>query len=117
MPPSDRFAGKRTDHHILHDSYMSECNDAWPKCTVLHRGWNCGKTLDDMLLADDPNNIEMTGIHNGQDSGYWIGNLMRSISTQSQVFRNSMTGTVENGMLVRTWEFSVTSRSMPRLKR
>ena len=92
-------------HHILHDSYMAECNDALARMYGLRSGQEfVGKRLTEMLPPDDPRNIELTRQY--IRSGFRV--LDREshevdIHGNPKVFSNSMIGTVENGMLVRTW--------------
>jgi formate hydrogenlyase transcriptional activator len=92
-------------HHILHDSYMGECNNAMARMYGLTSGQEfVGKRLTEMLPPDDPRNIEQTR--------QYIRSGFRVLDREShevdiygnpKVFANSMIGTVENGMLVRTW--------------
>ena len=92
-------------HHIIHDSYMAECNDAMARMYGFTSGQELlGKRLAEMLVADDPNNIEMTREY--IRSGFKV--LDREshevdIHGDPKVFRNSIIGIVENGKLVRTW--------------
>jgi len=92
-------------HHILYDHYMAECNDALAAMYGLKSGRELqGKRLTEMVVPDDPRNIEL--------SREFIRSGFRIIDREShevdihgnpKVFLNSMIGTVENGMLVRTW--------------
>ena len=92
-------------HHILHDSYMAECNDTLARMYGLTSGQEfVGKRLTEVLPPEDPRNIELT--RNYIRSGFRV--LDREsheldIHGNPKVFANSMIGTVENGMLVRTW--------------
>ncbi len=92
-------------HHILHDSYMAECNDALAGMYGLQSGAELvGKRLTEMLVASDPRNIELTREY--IRSGFRV--LEREsheidVHGNPKVFLNSMIGTVENGKLVRTW--------------
>jgi len=91
--------------HILHDSYMAECNDALARMYGLTSGKEfVGRRLEEMVPPDDPHNIELT--RHFIRSGFRV--LEREshevdIYGNSKVFLNSMIGTVENGMLVRSW--------------
>jgi PAS domain S-box-containing protein len=92
-------------HRILHDSYMAECNDAMARMYGLTSGREfVGKRLKEMLPPEDPHNIELTR--------HFIRSSFRVFEREShevdvhgnpKVILNSMIGTVENGMLVRTW--------------
>ena len=91
--------------HILHDSYMAECNDAIAR---MYGFKSCaeviGKRLTEMLPPEDPHNIALTREY--IRSGFRI--LDREsheidVHGNSKVFVNSMIGIVENGKLVRTW--------------
>ena len=92
-------------HHILYDHYLVECNDALAAMYGLKSGRELrGKRLTEMVVADDPRNVEL--------SREFIRSGFRIIDREShevdihgnpKVFLNSMIGTVENGMLVRTW--------------
>jgi formate hydrogenlyase transcriptional activator len=91
-------------HHILYDSYLAECNDALAAMYGLTPEDFRGRRLTEMLPPEDPHNIELT-----RD---YIRSGFRVIDREShevdihgnpKVFLNSLIGTVENGMLVRTW--------------
>ncbi len=91
--------------HILFDSYMAECNDALAKMYGFTSGQELiGKRLSEMLVADDPRNIELTleyirsGFRVEERESHEV-----DIQGKPKVFRNSMIGIVENGKLVRTW--------------
>jgi PAS domain S-box-containing protein len=92
-------------HHILHDTYMGECNDALARMYGLQSGKELvGKRLSEMVPPEDPCNIELTREY--IRSGFRL--LEREshevdVHGNPKVFLNSMIGTVENGMLVRTW--------------
>jgi PAS domain S-box-containing protein len=92
-------------HHILHDSYMAECNDALAKMYGLTSSRECiGKRLTEMVPPDDPRNIELAREY--VRSGFRV--LEREshevdVHGNPKVFLNSMIGTVENGRLERTW--------------
>jgi formate hydrogenlyase transcriptional activator len=92
-------------HHILFDSYLGECNDALARMYGLDSGKElAGKRMTEMVVADDPQNIELTREY--IRSGFRV--LEREsheidIHGNPKIFLNSMIGTVENGMLVRTW--------------
>jgi PAS domain S-box-containing protein len=92
-------------HRIIYDSYLAECNDAMAKMYGFTSGQDfLGKRLTEMLVADDPNNIEMTREY--IRSGFRVVDREShevDVQGNPKVFRNSMTGVVENGMLVRTW--------------
>jgi PAS domain S-box-containing protein len=91
--------------HILYDHYMADCNDAMASMYGLTSGKELlGKRLTEMVVPDDPRNIELTR--------EFIRSGFRVIDREShevdvfgnpKVFLNSMIGTVENGKLVRTW--------------
>jgi formate hydrogenlyase transcriptional activator len=92
-------------HRILYEHYMVECNDAMAAMYGLKSGEEMrGKSLAELVVAEDPHNIEFTK--------EFIRNGFRVIDREShevdihgnpKVFLNSMIGTVENGMLMRTW--------------
>jgi PAS domain S-box-containing protein len=92
-------------HHILHDHYLAECNDALAAMYgFASAGELRSKRMTEMVVAEDPHNIELTR--------EFIRNGFRVLDREShevdshgnpKVFLNSMIGTVENGMLVRTW--------------
>ena len=92
-------------HHIIHDSYMAECNDAMARMYGFAEGkqllW---MRLTEMLVADDPRNIEMTREY--IRSGFKVQEREShevDMHGNPKVFRTSMIGIVENGKLVRTW--------------
>jgi PAS domain S-box-containing protein len=92
-------------HHILYDSYLVECNDAMAAMYGVNSAKELqGKRLTEMLPPEDPHNIELTR--------HYIRSGFRVLDRESheidvhgnpKVFLNSLIGTVENGMLVRTW--------------
>jgi formate hydrogenlyase transcriptional activator len=92
-------------HHILYDSYLAECNDAMAAMYGLKSAHDLqGKRLTEMVLPDDPHNVELTR--------HYIRSGFRVLDRQSheidihgnpKVFLNSLIGTVENGCLMRTW--------------
>ena len=92
-------------HHILHDSYLAECNQAMAQMYGLSSAAELlGKRLTELLVADDPHNIELT-----RD---YIRHGFRVLERESRevdvhgnpkVFLNSMFGIVEHGKLQRTW--------------
>ena len=92
-------------YHILHDSYLAECNDAMARMYGLNsQSEFVGKRLTDTLDPDDPLNVELTR--------QYIRSGFRVLEREShevdmlgnpKVFLNSMIGIVENGKLVRTW--------------
>ena len=48
-------------YHIMHDSYLAECNQAMARMYGLESVEDLtGKRLTEMLIADDPRNIELT---------------------------------------------------------
>ena len=91
--------------HILYESYVAECNDAMAAMYGLKSAQELqGKRMTEMLPPEDPRNIELTR--------HYIRSRFRSLDRESheidihgnpKVFLNSLIGTVENGMLVRTW--------------
>ncbi len=104
-PVSVNLSEDEMVHHILYDSFVGECNDAQAKMYGAASGKELvGKRLTEMLVVDDPRNIELTRDY--IRSGFRV--LEREsheidIHGNPKVFVNSMIGTVENGMLVRTW--------------
>lgn len=91
--------------HILHDSYLAECNEAIVKMYGLNSVEEfVGKRMTETLDPNDPRNIELT-----RD---YIRSGFRVLDREShemdtygnpRVFLNSLIGIVENGKLVRTW--------------
>jgi PAS domain S-box-containing protein len=92
-------------HHILYDHYMAECNDALAAMYGFKSGKELqGKRLTEMVLPEDPRNIELT--RDFVRSGFRVIDREShevDIHGNPKVFLNSMIGTVENGRLVRTW--------------
>lgn len=90
---------------ILHTSYMAECNEAMAKMYGVSSPHEfLGKRLTELLVVDDPHNIELTR--------EYIRNGFRVLEREShevdargnpKVFLNSMFGIVEHGKLLRTW--------------
>jgi PAS domain S-box-containing protein len=92
-------------HRILFDHYMAECNDAMAAMYGFPSGRDLvGKRLTEMVVPDDPRNIELT--RDFVRSGFRVIDRKShevDINGNPKIFLNSMIGTVENGMLVRTW--------------
>ena len=92
-------------HRILHESYMAECNQAMAHMYGLGSPADfLGKRLTELLMVDDPHNIELTREY--VRSGFRV--LEREsheldVHGNPKVFLNSMFGIVENGKLLRTW--------------
>jgi formate hydrogenlyase transcriptional activator len=89
---------------ILHGHYLVECNDAMAAMYGLTPQAMRGMRLTEMVVPEDPRNIELTR--------EFIRSGFRLLEREShevdrygnpKVFLNSMIGTVETGMLVRTW--------------
>ena len=92
-------------HHILHDSYMAECNQAMANMYGLSAPEQfLGKRLTDLLVVTDPHNIELTreyirnGFHVRERESHEV-----DVNGKPKVFLNSMFGIVEHGKLLRTW--------------
>jgi formate hydrogenlyase transcriptional activator len=92
-------------HHLLYDTYLAECNDAMAAMYGLTSAQELrGKRLTELLPPEDPSNIELARQY--VRSGFRV--LEREsrevdIHGKPKVFLNSLIGTVEKGMLVRTW--------------
>ena len=92
-------------HHILHHSYLAECNDAMARMYGLNSHQEfVGKRLTDTLDPNDPLNVELTRDY--IRSGFRV--LEREsheidVLGNPKVFLNSMIGIVQHGMLLRTW--------------
>ena len=91
--------------HILFDSYLAECNDALARMYGFTSGEQLiGKRLSEMLVADDPRNVELTreyirsGFNVVERESHEV-----DIHGNPKVFRNSMIGIVENRKLMQTW--------------
>ncbi len=90
---------------ILHDSYMGECNEA----IVNMHGLNSvqdflGRRLIEFVDPSDPSNLELTRQY--IRSGFRVvdrESFETDVQGNPKVFRNSMIGILEDGMLVRTW--------------
>jgi PAS domain S-box-containing protein len=91
--------------HTLYDSHIVECNDALAAMYGFASAKDLqGKHWTEMMPPDDPQNLEMTrqfvrcGFRLMERESHEV-----DIHGNPKVFLNSMIGTVENGMLVRTW--------------
>jgi len=92
-------------HHILCHSHIVECNDALAAMYGLVSANELrGKHWTEMVPPEDPQNIEMnrqfirSGFRLLEHKSHEV-----DIHGNPKIFLNSMIGTVENGMLVRTW--------------
>ena len=92
-------------HRIVHDSYMAECNQAMARMYGVESANDLvGKRLTEMLVADDPRNVELSREY--VRSGFRViehESRETDIHGNPKVFRNSMIGIVEDRKLVRTW--------------
>lgn len=91
-------------HHILHDSYLAECNEAIARMYGVTVEDFLGKRMTETLDPNDPRNIELAREY--VRSGFRV--LEREshevdMQGNPKVFRNSLIGIVENGKLTRTW--------------
>lgn len=92
-------------HHIIHDSFMAECNDAMARMYGLTSAQEfLGKPLTEILVADDPHNVQLTREY--IRSGFRVVDREShevDVHGSPKVFLNSMIGIVEDGKLMRTW--------------
>jgi PAS domain S-box-containing protein len=92
-------------HHILHENYVVECNDALAAMYGLKSGREMvGRSLQEFLVIDDPCNIELA--RNFIRSGFRVLNQEShevDIHGNPIIILNSMIGTLEDGRLVDTW--------------
>lgn len=90
---------------IRRDSYVAECNDALARMYGFRSAQEMvGKRLGDMLVPDDPDNLEL--MREYIRGGFrLLERYSNEVDQQGnrKVFRNSMIGIVEEGKLVRTW--------------
>jgi DNA-binding NarL/FixJ family response regulator len=90
---------------IILGSYVADCNDCQARMYGLNSAQDLiGKRMADMVVPDDPKNIELTRAF--IRSGYRV--LQRKsyevdAEGNPKVFLNSMTGVVVDGKLVLTW--------------
>jgi PAS domain S-box-containing protein len=92
-------------HRILYDAYIAECNDALASMYGLTSSDELrGRRWKELVPPDNPQNVEMTrqfvrsGFRLLEHESHEI-----DVHGNPKVFLNSQIGTVENGMLVRTW--------------
>lgn len=90
---------------IRKDSYVTECNDALAKMYGFENASEMiGRRIADMLVPNDPDNLEM--MRDFVRGGFRIvERYSRELDRNGRVkiFRNSLSGIVEQGKLVRTW--------------
>ncbi len=105
VPAPINLAEDELVHRILYDAYIAECNDAMAAMYGLNSGEELrGKRWRELVPPEDPCNVELTrqyirsGFRLLEQESHEI-----DIHGNPKVFLNSMIGTVENGMLVRTW--------------
>ena len=92
-------------HHLLHEAYVAECNDALAAMYGLQTAAELrGRAWHEMVPPEDPQNIEMTrefvraGFRLREYESHEI-----DVHGNPKIFLNSQIGTVEDGKLVRTW--------------
>jgi hypothetical protein len=90
---------------IIYDTYVSYCNDCQARMYGLASAQDLiGKRMADMVVPDDPKNIELTrefiraGYRVLQRKSYELDS-----KGNPKVFLNSMQGVVIAGELVSTW--------------
>jgi PAS domain S-box-containing protein len=90
---------------ILYDAHLAECNDALAAMYGSQSAAELrGKPWRELVPPEDPQNIEMTrqfvrsGFRLMEHKSHEV-----DIHGHPKVFLNSLIGTVENGILVRTW--------------
>jgi DNA-binding NarL/FixJ family response regulator len=90
---------------IIRDSYVADCNDSQAKMYGLNSAQDLiGKRMTDMVLPDDPNNIELTRAFIRSGYRVWQRESHEvDARGNAKVFLNSMTGVVVDGKLVLTW--------------
>ncbi len=90
---------------IRKDSYVTECNDALARMYGFESASEMiGRRLGDMLVPDDPDNLEM--MRDFVRGGFRIvERCSHELDRHGRIriFRNSLSGIVEDGRLVRTW--------------
>jgi PAS domain S-box-containing protein len=92
-------------HRIIHDSYLAECNDAMARMYGFESSKGLiGKRLSELLVPDDPRNVEMTREYI-RSSFRLLERESHEVDAQGnkKIFRNSIIGIVEDGKLLRTW--------------
>ena len=100
---------------IIYDSYVAYCNDCQARMYGLASAQDLiGKRMADMVVPDDPKNIELT--REFIRSGYQVlerKSYELDSKGQPKVFLNSMRGVVIAGELVLTWgvQSDITERS------
>jgi PAS domain S-box-containing protein len=85
--------------------YLAECNDAMARMYGYDRaGEITGARLSDLLVRDDPNNIEY--LHGFISSGYRLTDA-ESVEVdregRQRFFSNNLVGVIENGLILRAW--------------
>jgi PAS domain S-box-containing protein len=105
VPASVNLPEQELVHRILYDACIAECNDAMAAMYGLKSGEELrGKRWSELAPPEDPCNVELTrqyirsGFRLLEQESHEI-----DIHGNPKVFLNSMIGTVEDGMLVRTW--------------
>lgn len=95
---------EQIEHYFLY-GYLAECNDAMAKMYGYERSSEIiGARLGDLLRKEDPNNL--TFLRNFITNGYklWDGESCEYDKANNQkYFRNSLTGIIQDGKLVRAW--------------
>ncbi|HUR97090.1 MAG TPA: PAS domain S-box protein [Pyrinomonadaceae bacterium] len=85
--------------------YLAECNDAMAKqYGFASAGEIVGARLSDLLVADDPKNVEFLKAF--IESGYNLSEAEsheKDTSGNDRYFLNNFVGIVENGLLLRAW--------------
>lgn len=100
--------------HFYKFAYMAECNISMAKMYGFKKtGYLIGARLGDLLVREDPDNIEYLTAFISSD--YKLSNAQsheKDKKGEDKYFLNSLTGTVENGLLIRAWgtQIDITDR-------
>jgi signal transduction histidine kinase/CHASE3 domain sensor protein/ActR/RegA family two-component response regulator len=91
--------------HFYRFAYLAECNDALAQIYGFSRAEEIiGARLGDLLVRTEPKNIEYLLLF--IESGYRLTDgesVERDREGKLRYFSNSLTGVVENGLLLRAW--------------
>ncbi|MDQ3123637.1 MAG: ATP-binding protein [bacterium] len=104
-PLSIKWHPDKQIKHMYQYGYLAECNDAMARMYGFDAPEQLlGARLGDLLIEDDPNNIEYLKAF--IKSGYKLSGVEsheKDKDGKDKYFRNSLTGIIENDHILRAW--------------
>lgn len=105
QPVSTKLSVDKQIDYFYQYAYLAECNDALAKMYGHKKASDIiGAKLDDMLIREDPNNIQY--LRNFINSSYNLSDAESSeVDKKGSIkyFQNNLVGIIKNGQLIQVW--------------